>query len=219
MEYGEGMPTTTPGLRERKRAETRARIEDAALSLVLRDGLDAATIDAISERADISPRTFFNYFDSKESAILGVHPIEVTDELADRHLADHLADPPAGALVPAVVGLLFAVMGSPMSTRPTQHSDRLEAIRRHPEVLRGQMDQLKARAGRLTESIEQLLAASPAAPTSTVDLRAQAELLLSVCGTAVRVAVREWSEGTSDDTTHIEARAIALVDQIRGTLA
>lgn len=208
------MTTSAPGLRERKRAETRARIEDAALSLALRDGLDAATIDAISERADISPRTFFNYFDSKESAILGVHPIEVTDELADQYLSTRTDE----ELTPSIVHLLFAVMGSPLSRRPTQHADRLEAIRRHPEVLRGQMDQLHARAGRLTHLIEQLVAGSAGTSVPEDDRRAHAEMLLALCGSAARIAVREWSEGNDDDTTHIEGRAVALVEQIRGTL-
>ena len=54
--------------------ETRARLEEAAVTLVLRDGLEQTTIGTISELADVSPRTFFNYFDSKDSAILGLRP-------------------------------------------------------------------------------------------------------------------------------------------------
>ena len=72
------MTTAPMGLRERKRAQTRHRLEEAAVGLALRDGLDKVTIDAISERADVSPRTFFNYFDSKEDAILGVRPPDVS---------------------------------------------------------------------------------------------------------------------------------------------
>ena len=43
--------TAAIGLRERKRAQTRRRLEEAAIGLALRDGLDNVTIDAISERA------------------------------------------------------------------------------------------------------------------------------------------------------------------------
>ncbi|WP_308465733.1 hypothetical protein [Rathayibacter soli] len=46
--------TIAPTLRDRKRAEARAQLKAAALELVLRDGLDGATIDAIGERAFVS---------------------------------------------------------------------------------------------------------------------------------------------------------------------
>lgn len=68
------MTTPEPGLRERKRLATRRAIQKAALQVVRERGLDGATVDEISRIADISPRTFFNYFPSKEDAILGEKP-------------------------------------------------------------------------------------------------------------------------------------------------
>ena len=67
---------TTPelGLRERKRLATRRAIQRAALQVVRERGLDGTTVDEISRVADVSPRTFFNYFPSKEDAILGEKP-------------------------------------------------------------------------------------------------------------------------------------------------
>ncbi len=62
------------GLRERKRLATRHAIQSAALRVVREQGLEGATIDEIARIADISPRTFFNYFPSKEDAILGDAP-------------------------------------------------------------------------------------------------------------------------------------------------
>ena len=63
-----------PGLRERKRAATHRAIQRAALAVVRERGLDGATVDEIARVADVSPRTFFNYFATKEDAILGELP-------------------------------------------------------------------------------------------------------------------------------------------------
>ena len=125
------------GLRDRKRRETRARLEEAAVTLVLRDGLEQTTIGTISEMADVSPRTFFNYFDGKESAIMGLRHVEISDETA----ADYVANDKRGDLVGSVVHLLFAVMDAPVS-RPTIREDRLEIVRRYPQLLGGQLAQM-----------------------------------------------------------------------------
>jgi AcrR family transcriptional regulator len=66
---------TSPGLRQRRKALTREEIIDAAIDLFERKGYEATTVDDIAEAADVSPRTFFRYFDSKfEVALAGKAP-------------------------------------------------------------------------------------------------------------------------------------------------
>jgi AcrR family transcriptional regulator len=69
--------------RERRKAVKRREIKLAAVHLVLSDGLDALTVESISDAADISPRTFHNYFSTKEEALLMVEPSWSTEELLD----------------------------------------------------------------------------------------------------------------------------------------
>jgi AcrR family transcriptional regulator len=65
--------TPSGGLRVRKRAKTRAVIEDAAFDLFELQGFDATTVEQIAERADVSMSTFFRYFPSKVEVVLSDH--------------------------------------------------------------------------------------------------------------------------------------------------
>jgi AcrR family transcriptional regulator len=70
------------GRRERKKRETRQALAAAALRLAVEKGPDNVTVEEISEAADVSVRTFFNYFPHKEHAILGRDPEDLERALA-----------------------------------------------------------------------------------------------------------------------------------------
>jgi AcrR family transcriptional regulator len=61
---------STTGLRERKKAATKAALSEAAVSLMLEQGLDAVRGEAIAAAVGVAPRTFRNYFANKEEAVL-----------------------------------------------------------------------------------------------------------------------------------------------------
>jgi AcrR family transcriptional regulator len=89
--------TMREGLRERKKAETHQALAKAALDLADRLGPERVTVEAIADAAGVSPRTFFNYFSSKEDAIVGIAPAQSSALLADL-LARPEDEPPLDAL-------------------------------------------------------------------------------------------------------------------------
>ncbi len=81
-------PPNEPGLRRRKKAQRRQEILRCAEHLFAQDGVEAATMAAIAERAGISPPTVFNYFGSKENIL-----VALITEGAERERLRHLNQP------------------------------------------------------------------------------------------------------------------------------
>lgn len=118
------------GLREQKKQRTRRAIHRAALEMVLDDGLENVTVERIAETAGISPRTFFNYFPNKDTAILGLSA-DVAEQYA-RLFQDRPADEHAWDSVVQSVR-------EGLNRDPDQHKQRMTVLFRYPELLRGML--------------------------------------------------------------------------------
>ena len=114
------------GLRERKKAETRQAISAAALDLALTHGPGGVTVDDIAAEADVSPRTVFNYFATKEEAILGVDPERRADILS--RLAARPADEPP------LMSLRYAMRYDDDTDRAVSWRTRARLARDHPQL-------------------------------------------------------------------------------------
>ena len=104
MTLADTAPVAEPqtSLRERKKLATRRSLRRHALDLVAQRGFMHVTVEDIAEAADVSPRTFFNYFPSKEAALFGADPERIA---ALREGVLHLApgEPALDALRQAMV--------------------------------------------------------------------------------------------------------------------
>src|SRR4051794_3862588 len=79
--------SATTGIRERRMAQTRRALSEATRTLTAENGLHGFTIEQVCEKVGVSRRTFFNYFEAKEQAIVG-HPREwFDDDAVDMFLA------------------------------------------------------------------------------------------------------------------------------------
>lgn len=102
--------TSAIGLRDRKKAATRAALSAAAVRLAKEFGLESVTSEAIAAEAGVSTRTFHNYFASKEEAVL--HEIE----LVVQDWVEMLRNRPAGEPIwDSLEWLALEVVSAPLS--------------------------------------------------------------------------------------------------------
>jgi TetR/AcrR family transcriptional regulator, regulator of mycofactocin system len=118
-----------PSRRERKKIETRAALEAAALRLFVERGYEQTTVDDIAEAADVAVRTFFRYFQSKQHVLFG----DVALDVAAR-LRAALRDRPFGEPPVAAVGAALVTLNLDGPDQHRQVLDRLRLLKRLPEL-------------------------------------------------------------------------------------
>jgi len=190
------------GLRQRKHQETRHCLEKAAIELVSKNGLEHTTVEAISELANVSKRTFFNYFNSKEDAVLGSHDFGVTEEILSEH-AEQYKD---SDVIESVVGLLFKIFG-PIISDPELHESRKQIIKKYPQLIERQITRFSGISKQLIAAIQGILRSRNSDAS-----KAEAEILFAICATSARSVLCEWATaGKEEPITKLEIRAVKLI--------
>jgi AcrR family transcriptional regulator len=123
-----------PGLRERKKARTRASIQEHALRLFREQGYEATTVDEIAEAAEVSPSTFFRYFATKEDVV-------VYDALDPVFLVVFAAQPPELSTIGALRAAMREVFGTASSEELANQNERGALILSVPELRMRMVDE------------------------------------------------------------------------------
>ncbi len=166
----------TGGLRERKKAATRMALRAAAVRLFRRYGPDAVTVEDICAEADVSPRTFFNYFAVKDEAVFG-WDVEQAEAVA----AEVVSRPEGEDPLTAVASVLGRIIDD---TCAGLWHEQMLLLREHPSLL--------PRMQAATKAAEAALADGLARRTGRVVADPYVRTLAAVALTALRVAIHTW---------------------------
>ncbi|WP_233629715.1 TetR/AcrR family transcriptional regulator [Amycolatopsis sp. WAC 04197] len=188
------------GLRDQKKQATRKTLREAALRLALERGPENVRVDDIAEAAGVSPRTYNNYFSSREQAIVAAVSAEREARIAA-----------AVAAQPAEVGLADAVIEAIVEqyTDPGEHQrDALLLITTRPALRDAFADSTSALEVPLADAIAQRQS----------DIPPHIALVLAASVTAaVRIALQRWLQPSS--AGGLVVPSCSLPDLLRGALA
>lgn len=197
---------TSLGRREQNKVKTRRALKDAALDLALEQGMESLTVEAISEAAEVAPRTFFNYFACKEDALV-VEAAEVAADLHRMIIERPSAEPPLRALR-AVIAQSDFFSAVPADRKRILARQRL--VQEHPSLMSRQLAQYARVERTFAEALAERLGVDP-----DQDLRP--ELLAALTVSVLRVATRRW---TADEQQPMYQQIDAAFDLLeRGELS
>jgi AcrR family transcriptional regulator len=169
--------TPPPGLRERKKDATRKALREAALRLALEHGPDNVRVDDIADAAGVSPRTYNNYFSSREQAIVAA----VTADREARVAAAVAARPAGVRLSEAVTEAIVE-----QYTGPGGHDrDVLSLITTRPALREAFLGAAAGIEDPLATVIAERLGDSG---------QQTAQVLSASVAAAVRIALRRWMQ-------------------------
>jgi len=188
-----------PGLRQRKRQQTRERLTQAAMALFLDRGFEATTLDEIASAADISRRSFFHYFASKEDVVFA------WQEESTAALITAVAARPANeSMLAAAENAILAMV---MELKPGE-AIAIARLKRDNPALQAR-DQVKH------EKLERALAEALSRRTGHKTEKLQARLVAMIATGAMRIGGELWAaEGAREKPEALVKRTFAAIRAI-----
>lgn len=198
-----------PGLRELKKQRTRDLLLRSALELFTERGYEETTVDDIAEAADVSQRTFFRYFASKEDAAFFVA------RLAESHFVRAvLARPPEEAPLDA----LRRALAESWSTIGVEQLVPLELHMRFYRVIESTPALLAAHLRRATELEEEIARVVAVREGLDVDTDPRPRVIVAVFGAVMRVTERIWSARDDASLAALRDLTADYLDQVAPAL-
>ena len=162
------------GLRERKKAKTRALIQEHALRLFRKKGYDATSIAEIAEAAEVSPTTVIRYFPAKPDLV-------IYDDLDERVIEAVRAQPRDLSALQAMRNALGSVLGGLAAHEVETQRERERLMWREPELRAAMLQELV----RTEREIVDLVADRAGLPTDD-------DRVLAVAGAGIGVSLAAW---------------------------
>lgn len=163
-----------PGLRERKKAKTRALIQAEALRLFDEQGYDETSIEQIADAAEVSPSTVFRYFPTKPDLV-------IYDDLDERMLEAFRALPAELSPIQALRVLLRDVFGGLPDAEIEVQLARERLMRTVPELRSAMLNEL----ARTLDEIAGLVAERSGRPVDD-------DAVVALAGAMVGVTIAAW---------------------------
>jgi AcrR family transcriptional regulator len=187
------------GLRERKRQQTRERLTRAAMALFLERGFEATTLDDIAAAADISRRSFFHYFASKEDVVFAWQ-----EESTAALIAAVAARPTDESMLTAAENAITAMVGQ---LEPGE-AIAMARLKRDNPALQAR-DQVKY------EKLERALAEALGKRADYKAEKLQARLVAMIATGAMRIGGEFWAaEGAREKPEALAKRTFAAIRAI-----
>jgi AcrR family transcriptional regulator len=198
------VPVRQDGLRERKKARTRAAIRQHALRLFREQGYSATTIEQIADAAEVSAATFFRYFPTKEDVILQDDIDIVTIEALE-------AQPAELSPIAAFRAASAATLASLTPEDLARFRDTAELTAAVPEVRARAIDEF-------VRTINQVAAAIARRTGRSVDDFEVRNMAGAIIGVIMSVTVsgeeNTWNAGGFADITELFTRIDAALDHL-----
>jgi AcrR family transcriptional regulator len=201
----QGCAEPTAGRRERKKQRTREALIDAAFRLFQQKGFDATTVEEIADEVDVSSRTFFRYFASKEDVVLTFQEEQFTTML-EALAARPASEPVMTALRNAAVSVLRACEDGEYGFDPERFGCIQEMMESSPAVFGRSLEHGQKKQAEVTRVIAERMGVDPA-----TDLRPHVAAGLSNC--AFRSAFEIMGCGVAKTDRFSEA-----LDQVFGVM-